>query len=166
MKVTGRVWTFAQDDINTDQIRPKMYAHLPLKEQAKHCLETLDPGFGGNARAGDIIVAGKNFGAGSSTPAWAALLDLGIAAVVAESFARVFFRSSISGGLVVTACPGILELASNGDTIELDTIASSVRNLTTNRTLPCVELPAVLRDMIEVGGEKAYLKARIAAAAR
>lgn len=165
MKVTGRAWKFPQDDINTDQIRPKMYAHLPLKDQARHCLEVLDPAFGGSVKAGDIIVAGRNFGAGSSTPAWAALLELGVAAVIAESFARVFFRSSISGGLVVSQCVGILDLVSNGDTVVLDTAAGEARNLTANRALACVALPVVLRDMIELGGEKAYLKARIAATA-
>jgi 3-isopropylmalate/(R)-2-methylmalate dehydratase small subunit len=166
MKLAGRVWKFPQDDINTDQIRPKMYAHLPLKDQAKHCLEVLDREFGDKVWSGDIVVAGRNFGAGSSTPAYAALIALGIAAVVAESFARVFFRGSISGGLVVIPCPGIVELVTNGDRIEVDTVANTVVAVTTGRTLACTPLPGVLREMVELGGEKAYLKARIAAAAR
>jgi len=166
MKLTGRIWKFPQDDINTDQIRPKMYAHLPLKDQARHCLEGLDPEFGNKVTRGDILVGGRNFGAGSSTPAYAALITLGIAAVVAESFARVFFRGSISGGLVVIACPGILEHATTGDLVEVDTVASAVHNLTTARALTSAPLPTVLREMVELGGEKAYLKARIAAAAR
>jgi 3-isopropylmalate/(R)-2-methylmalate dehydratase small subunit len=166
MKLTGRIWKFPQDDVNTDQIRPKMYAHLPLKDQARHCLEGLDPEFGNNVTRGDILVGGRNFGAGSSTPAFAALITLGIAAVVAESFARVFFRGSISGGLVVIACPGILEHVTNADIVEVDTIESEVRNLTAGGTLASSPLPTVLREMVELGGEKAYLKARIAAAAR
>ena len=105
MKVTGTVWKFPQDDINTDQIRRKNYAHLPAKEQARHCMEGLAPEFAASMRPGDIIVAGRNFGCGSSTPVHTALMALGVAAVVAESFGRIFFRSCISAGLLVNACP-------------------------------------------------------------
>lgn len=163
MKVTGAVWKFPQDDINTDQIRRKNYAHLPLKEQAQHCLETLDPGFAARVNPGDILVAGRNFGCGSSTPAHAALMTLGIAAIVAESFSRIFFRSSISAGLLVNPCPGILELVSTGDRIELDAVAGRVTNLTTGRSVAGDPLPDFLREMVELGGEKAYIKAQLAA---
>jgi 3-isopropylmalate/(R)-2-methylmalate dehydratase small subunit len=94
MKVTGTVWKFAQDDINTGRIRRKNYAHLPLKEQALRCLETLDPTFAARVKPGDIIVGGRNFGAGSSTPVHLVLRTLGIAAVVAESFNRIFFAAA------------------------------------------------------------------------
>src|SRR5215211_5958267 len=120
MRLQGKVWKFPQDDINTDLIRRKMYAHLPVKEQAVHCLEQLDPRFGAEAKPGDIIVAGRNFGAGSSTPVHLALQGLGVGAVLAESFGRIFFRSSISAGLLVIACPGILEFVNGGDTIDVD----------------------------------------------
>ncbi len=166
MKITGAVWKFPQDDINTDQIRRKNYAHLPLQEQAKHCLEGIDPAFAAKVSVGDILVAGKNFGAGSSTPAYAALMALGIRAIVAESFARVFFRMSISGGLLVTPCPGILAFANIGERIELDTLAGQLTNLTTGQTLDSEPLPDFLREMVEMGGEKPYLKARLAAEAR
>lgn len=166
MKITGAVWKFPQDDINTDQIRRKNYAHLPLKEQASHCLEGLDPSFAAKVSVGDILVGGRNFGAGSSTPAYAALLALGIRAVVAESFARVFFRMSISGGLLVTPCPGILAFANTGDRIELDTVAGQLVNLSTGQTLNSAPLPDFLREMVELGGEKPYLKVRLAAQAR
>ena len=69
MKVTGTAWKFPQDDINTDLIRLEIYAHLPLVEQAKHCMETLDPSFAARVRPGDIVVGGRNFGCGSSRPA-------------------------------------------------------------------------------------------------
>ena len=168
MKVAGTAWKFPQDDINTDQIRRKMYAHLPLEDQARHCLEGVDPEFAAKVRHGDILIAGKNFGCGSSTPAYAAMMTLGIAAVIAESFARIFFRSSISGGLLVAACPGILELVESGDRIEFDTGSARIRNLTTGKALASTPLPAVLREMVELGGEIPYLKARLArdAAAR
>lgn len=165
MKLTGAVWKFPQDDINTDQIRRKNYAHLPLKIQATHCLEGLDPTFAAKVTAGDILVGGRNFGAGSSTPAYLALIELGIKAIVAESFARVFFRMSISGGLMLMPCPGILDFANTGERIELDTVAGHLRNLTTGQTMQSTPLPSFLREMVELGGEKPYLKARLAAEA-
>jgi 3-isopropylmalate/(R)-2-methylmalate dehydratase small subunit len=165
MKVTGVVWRFPQDDINTDQIRRKNYAHLPAKEQARHCMEGLAPEFAASMSPGDIIVAGRNFGCGSSTPVYTALMALGVAAVVAESFGRIFFRSCISAGLLVNACPGILGFVSTGDRIEFDAATGKIRNLTTGHTLESVPLPSFLREMVELGGEKPYIKARLAAAA-
>lgn len=162
MKVTGTVWKFPQDDINTDQIRRSIYSHLPLKEQAKHCLETIDPEFPAKVSPGDILVGGKNFGCGSSRPAHLALMALGIAAVIAESYGRLFFRNSISGGLLVTPCPGVVDFVRTGDRIEVDTVAGQVRNLTTGASMNCAPLPAFLREMVELGGEKPYLKARLA----
>ena len=161
MKTTGTVWKFPQDDINTDQIRRKIYAHLPAKEQAQHCLEGVDPEFSSKVQPGDIIVAGRNFGCGSSTPAFSAVMALGVAAVVAESFGRLFFRNCISAGLVVTPCTGIVNFVNRGDRIEIDTIAGRVRNLTTDKSLTFEPLPAFLREMAELGGEKAYLMARL-----
>src|SRR5688500_1970867 len=117
MKVSGTVWKFPQDDINTDLIRLETYSHLPLAEQARHCLETLDPAFASNMQRGDIIVGGRNFGCGSSRPAHAALIALGVSAVIAESFGRIFFRSSISDSLLVTPCPGIVEFVDTGERI-------------------------------------------------
>ncbi len=162
MKVTGRAWKLARDDINTDQIRRSIYANLPLPDQAKHCLETIDPTFASKVTRGDILVAGKNFGAGSSRPAHATLMELGLAAIVAESFSRVFFRNSISGGLLVTPCPGICDVVETGDEIEVDTALGYIRNLRSGANVVCPPLPAFLRGMVEYGGEKAYIKARMA----
>ena len=148
MKVTGTVWKFPQDDINTDLIRLEAYAHLPLAEQAAHCLETLDPAFASGARPGDIVVGGVNFGCGSSRPAHAALKALGIAAVIAESFGRLFFRSSIADSLLVTACPGIVAFVNAGDRIEVDVVAGTVRNLTSGKLLKFEPLPGVLREIV------------------
>lgn len=166
MNVTGTAWKFPQDDINTDQIRLMIYAHLPLAEQARHCLETLDPAFASNVSPGDILVGGRNFGCGSSRPAHAALKALGISAVIAVSFGRLFFRNSISGGLLVTPCPDIVDFVNTGDRIELDVIAGQVRNLTTGKLLTFAPLPSFLREMVECGGEKSYLKSRLARDAR
>jgi 3-isopropylmalate/(R)-2-methylmalate dehydratase small subunit len=163
--VTGTVWKFAQDDINTDLIRLETYSHLPLAQQAKHCLETLDPDFAANARPGDIVVGGRNFGCGSSRPAHAALKALGIGAVVAESFGRIFFRNSISDSLLVAPCPGIVDFVDTGERIELDVTAGQVRNLTRGTVLDCAPLPAVLREIVECGGEKGWIRARLARSA-
>ncbi len=166
MKITGKVWKFAQDDINTGLIRKQMYNHLPPQEQGKHCLESLDPGFAGKAQPGDIIVAGKNFGCGSSTPAHYSIAALGIPAVIAESFGKLFFSNCVGGGLWPVACPGIVGFVNTGDTIEIDTIGFQIRNLATGKTITAQPLPDLYRDMVEAGGEKAYLKARLANTAR
>lgn len=158
MNVTGAVWKFAQDDIDTDQIRRAVYSHLPTSEQGKHCLESLDPAFASKASPGDVIVGGKNFGCGSSRPAHVAIIALGIGAVLAESFGRLFFRNSISGGLLVVPCPGIVEFVSKGDRIEVDTVAGRVRNQASGQTLSFPPLPVFLREMVELGGEKPYLR--------
>jgi 3-isopropylmalate/(R)-2-methylmalate dehydratase small subunit len=162
MKVTGKVWKFSQDDINTDQIRLQIYSHLPVAEQARHCLESLDPEFGAKAQPGDILVAGQNFGCGSSRPAHAALKALGISAVIAESFGRLFFRSSISDALLVMPCPGIVNVVNTGERIEVDVVAGAVRNLESGKLLKCDPLPPFLREMVECGGEMPYLAFRIA----
>jgi 3-isopropylmalate/(R)-2-methylmalate dehydratase small subunit len=162
MKITGKIWKFPQDDINTGLIRKQQYNHLPPQEQGKYCMETLDPAFAGKAQPGDIIVAGNNFGCGSSTPAHYSIMALGIPAVVAESFGKLFFSNCIGSGLWPVACPGILNQVETGDTIEIDTDTFTVRNLTNGNSLKGPALPDFYRDMIDAGGEKAYLKRRLA----
>lgn len=162
MKLTGRVWKFAIDDINTGLIRKQMYNHLPPQEQGKHCMEALDPTFASKVRPGDFIVAGTNFGCGSSTPAHYSICALGIPAVVAESFGPLFFSNCAGGALWPIACPGVLGLVETGDTLEIDTDTFELRNTASGRTLRGRALPPIYRDMIIAGGEKAYLKARLA----
>ena len=163
MKLTGTVWKFPQDDINTGLIRKQMYNHLPPQEQGKHCMEALDPQFSSKVKPGDFIVAGTNFGCGSSTPAHYSIVALGIPAVVAESFGALFFSNCAGGALWPVICPGICALVETGDTMEIDTDTFVVRNVRTGKTLQGRQLPEIYRGMIEVGGEKAYLKKRIAA---
>ncbi len=163
MKLTGKVWKFPQDDINTGLIRKQMYNHLPPQEQGKHCMEALDPEFSSKAKPGDFIVAGTNFGCGSSTPAHYSIVALGIPAVVAESFGTLFFSNCVGGALWPIVCPGILGLVETGDTLEIDTDTFVVRNVGSGKTLQGVALPEIYRGMIDAGGEKPYLKARLAA---
>jgi len=161
VKLTGSVWKFAHDNISTDQIRSKTHGHLPVKEQASHCLEGLDAAFASCVKEGDIVVAGKNFGCGSSSPAYQAIAALGVGAIVAESFGRIFFRNCISAGLVVTPCPGIIEFVKSGDQIALDTEDGQILNITTGKSIGFLPLPDFLRQMAELGGEKPYLMARL-----
>lgn len=163
MLLTGTVWKFAQDDINTGLIRKQMYNHLPPQEQGRHCMESLDPEFASKAKPGDFIVAGTNFGCGSSTPAHYSICALGISAVVAESFGPLFFSNCVGGALWPIICPGVLGLVEAGDPVEIDTATFVVRNARTGKTLQGTPLPEIYRGMIEAGGEKPYLKARLAA---
>jgi 3-isopropylmalate/(R)-2-methylmalate dehydratase small subunit len=162
MKLTGKVWKFPQDDINTGLIRKQMYNHLPPQEQGKHCMEAIDPSFASKVKPGDFIVAGTNFGCGSSTPAHYSIVALGIPAVVAESFGALFFSNCAGGALWPVVCPGILGLVETGDTMEIDTDSFVVRNVGTGKTLQATALPEIYRAMIQAGGEKPYLKARLA----
>ena len=161
MKLTGKVWRFPQSDINTGLIRKQMYNHLPPDEQGKHCLESLDPAFAANAKPGDFIVAGTNFGCGSSTAAHYSILALGIPAVIAESFGPLFFSNCVGGGLWPIACPGILDLVEAGDTLEIDTDTFELTNKGSGKRLQGRHLPEIYRAMVLAGGEKPYLKARL-----
>lgn len=163
MKLTGAVWKFPQDDINTGLIRKQMYNHLPPQEQGKHCMEAIDPTFAGKVKPGDFIVAGKNFGCGSSTPAHYSINALGIPAIVAESFGSLFLSNCVGGALWPIVCPGILDIVETGDRLEIDTDTFELRNLTNGKAITGKALPEIYRNMIRAGGEKAYLKARLQA---
>ena len=121
-RITGRVWKYG-DGVNTDVIFPGKYTYS-LKdpnEIAAHALEDLDPAFAAEGRPGDVIVAGRNWGNGSSREqAVTALKYKGLAAVVAKSFARIYFRNSINQGLLLITCPEAVDAAQCGDTIEID----------------------------------------------
>jgi 3-isopropylmalate/(R)-2-methylmalate dehydratase small subunit len=163
MTAKGSIWRFEANDINTDQIRAYMYSHLPVREQAKHCLESVNPDFAKNVKPGDIVVAGKNFGCGSSRPAFATFVELGVAAIVTESFGRIFYRHCISAGLLVIAAPGILDFTNDGERLEIDLVDSVIRNLSIQgAVLPFRPLPDFIREMVACGGEMPYLEARLA----
>ena len=129
MTIIGRVWKYG-DGINTDVIFPGKYTYS-LKEPgeiAAHALEDLDPSFAANAQPGDVIVAGRNWGNGSSREqAVTALKYKGIAAVVAKSFARIYFRNGINQGLLLITCPEAVDAAQNGDTLEIDLDRNVIR---------------------------------------
>ncbi len=158
MKAVGRVWKFG-DDISTDHIIPGRYYHLRsnLQELAKHAMEDADPEFTKKVKPGDFVVAGKNFGMGSSREHAAVVLKiLGVSAVIAKSFARIFYRNAINVGLpVIIAETDELE---TGDEIELDFSAGVIRNLTKNLELKVKPLPEVMIKILNEGGLVNYIK--------
>ena len=121
-EIRGRVWKYG-DDINTDVIFPGKYTYTITnpEEMARHALEDLDPSFAKSVKRGDIIVAGKNFGCGSSREQAATCIKYaGVSAVVAKSFSRIFFRNAINQGLPVIQCEKAVDRISNGEEIEID----------------------------------------------
>jgi len=152
LKFTGTAWTFG-DNIDTDQINPGKYMDLPVEEASKHAFEAIAPEFATAFKAGEIIVAGTNFGCGSSREtAPEALKHIGVAAVVAESFGRIFFRNAIAIGLPVLVCPGIRAHTDKGHKMEIDIESAVVRNLTTNKEFQGEHLHEMMLDSLRKGG--------------
>ena len=122
MAIEGRVWKYG-DDINTDVIFPGKYTYTisDPEEMAEHALEDLDPEFASKVQKGDVVVGGRNFGCGSSREQAATCLKYaGVAAVIAKSFARIFFRNAINAGLPVIICPDAVDAIEDGGTISID----------------------------------------------
>jgi len=157
--IKGRVWKFG-DDVDTDVIIPAKYLRsLDQSVWPKHVLEGLDPGFSSKVRAGDIIVAGKNFGCGSSREQAAlAIKWAGVAAVVAESFARIFFRNAINNGLPLVECKGISGAVDSGDEIEIDLDKGLVS--TKHGVLETTPLPPFLQEIVKSGGLVGYYRSK------
>ena len=153
MKTRGRIWTFG-DNIDTDVIIPATHLQLSSPDQlAAHCMEPINPGFAQAVRPGDIIVAGRNFGCGSSREhAPVAIKASGVAAVVAGSFARIFFRNAINIGLPVIECQGLREVVSEGDELEIDLDGGSIRQIKNGAAHPIEPYPPFIQTIIEHGG--------------
>ena len=154
----GRVWKYG-DDVNTDVIFPGKYTYQPMEpeEMAQHAMEDLDPTFAGEVQAGDVIVAGKNFGCGSSREQAATCLKAaGVAAVVAKSFSRIFFRNAINNGLPVIELQDGTDAMKKGETIELDFEAGIVRHEGNKYHFPA--LPEEVLAILEDGGLIPHVK--------
>jgi 3-isopropylmalate/(R)-2-methylmalate dehydratase small subunit len=156
----ARAWVFG-DHVSTDDIIAGKYlVKCNPKELAAHVMENVDPGFSGRVRPGDIIVAGLNFGCGSSREhAPLALKAAGISAVVAESFARIFYRNSINLGLPVLTGRVKGEFQS-GDEVELDLDSFKLRNLRSGKVVSLDPLPPFILDILKAGGLVEYMKKR------
>ena len=161
---TGRAWVFG-DNVDTDVLAPGLYMKGPVSGLAKHCLEALDPRFAREARPGDIVVGGSNFGMGSSREQAAmALKALGIAAVVAKSFARIFYRNAMNLALPVLVCPEAGAIAA-GDRLALHAAEGRLDDLTQGRVFACEPIPPHLLAMIADGGLLPHLAKKLGARA-
>jgi 3-isopropylmalate/(R)-2-methylmalate dehydratase small subunit len=147
----ARVWKFP-DDINTDLIIPSGSIYLSAEEQARLAFRANRPGWVDEVRRGDIIVAGRNFGMGSSRPAARSLKILGVACVLAESINGLFFRNCVGYAFPAMQCLGVAGLFAEGDIAQVDLRAGSVRNATSGRALSAKALPPKLVDLILAGG--------------
>jgi len=152
MELRGKAHCFG-DDVNTDYIISGKYKFktLDMKELAKHVMEDLDPDFARRVQPGDFVVAGRNFGCGSSREqAPLALLNAGVGAVLAQSFARIFYRNAINTGLPVVICD--TSLIESGDELLVDLEKGLLQNLTKGKEIPIKPLPSVMLKILSDGG--------------
>ena len=164
MTIRGRIWKYG-DNVDTDVIIPARYLSLSTPEElARHCMEDLDPGFAGAVQRGDVIVAGENFGCGSSREhAPLAIKGAGVSCVVARSFARIFYRNAINVGLPILEAPTAVDGAEKGHQLEIDLQLGRIRNLTTGQAYRAEPYPPFMMSIIAVGGLVAYTRQRIEA---
>ncbi len=161
---SGTAWVYG-DKIDTDLLAPGVYMKLPLAELAPHCLEAIDPHFARDVQPGDILVAGHAFGIGSSREQAAeALVQLKVGAVVAKSFARIFYRNALNLGLPLIICDHDTRIF-KGDQIEIDATTGRVQNISRADVLQGEPLPDFILDMIAAGGLMTQLEAEVKAAA-
>ena len=162
MKFSGKVIKYGAN-VDTDVIIPARYLNTSVKEElASHCMEDLDPDFHSKVEAGDIIVAGSNFGCGSSREhAPVAIKASGISCVIAPSFARIFYRNSINTGLPILECPTAAEEIADGDKIEVDTDTGIIRDLTTGKEYKAGAFPEFIGEIISSDGLVGYTKAKL-----
>lgn len=156
--MNGTVWKFG-DDIDTDIILPGRYLIYTDEERlSQHCMEGLDSNFNEKCKKGDFIVAGKNFGCGSSREhAPIALKGVGVSAVIAESFARIFYRNATNVGVPLLEAPGIIKLVENEEKIEVD-MDKGIITSENGETIEFKKLPPFMLEILEKGGLIEYLK--------
>ena len=163
MKLRGRVWLFG-DSINTDLMYPGFVTTLPEAERPKYCMGANRPGWSEQVREGDILVAGRNFGCGSSRPAAKSLKSLGVSCLLAESINGLFLRNAINFALPALSLEGVSRMFEEGDVAEVDVEGGRVKNLRTGETKIATPLPRALIRIIESGGllplliKEGYLK--------
>lgn len=156
--IHGRVWKFG-NNIDTDAIAPGEFLDALPEEVAQHVFENIEPDFAATVKKGDIIVAGGNFGCGSSREnAPSALKDVGIACIVAESFGRIFFRNAVAIGLPVVICKNVSALFEKGHAVEISFSDARIKNVTMGESLKGESLSDEMRMILEKGGILEYLK--------
>jgi 3-isopropylmalate/(R)-2-methylmalate dehydratase small subunit len=157
-----KIYKYA-DNVDTDVIIPARYLNAPSPEElAKHCMEDIDINFAGTVESGDIIVAGNNFGCGSSREhAPIAIKACGVKCVIARSFARIFYRNAINIGLPIMECPEAVDGIDEGDKISVDFSTGVITNETKGETYQSAAFPEFINEIIEQGGLLKSLKARL-----
>jgi fatty-acyl-CoA synthase len=163
VRIHGHAWKFGRN-VDTDAIIPARHCNTAdPRELSLHCMEDADANFVKKMKRGDLIVADSNFGCGSSREvAPLTIKAAGVAAVIAKSYARIFFRNAINIGLPILECPQAVDGISEGDEIEVEPAAGIIRNLTTGEQFQAVPFPDFLRRIIDVGGLLAYAEERLA----
>jgi len=159
MVIKGEVWKF-KDNIDTDVIIPARYLNTSdPKELALHCMEDYNAEFAKKVNQGDIIVAGRNFGCGSSREhAPIALKAAGVSCIIAKSFARIFFRNAINIGLPIFESEEVIDQCSEGDLLDVDTVKGIIINLSKNKVYKTNLLPEFIQKIISMGGLREYVK--------
>ncbi len=159
MKAEGTVFRYG-DNVDTDVIIPARYLNTSdKKELASHCMEDIDSSFVRNVKSGDIIVAGKNFGCGSSREhAPIAIKESGVSCVIATTFARIFFRNSINIGLPILECPEASREIQAGDKVSVDFSTGEIVDETTGKAYKAEPFPPFMQSLIAAGGLVPYIK--------
>ena len=156
----GRAWTFG-DSVETDIIYP-FYLYPSLEEVKKHTMEALRPEFAQEVKEGDIVVAGRNFGCGSSRPA-TVLREVGVAAIIAESTSRLLLRNNVAQAIPTFVAPGITGIVENGDELEIDYPQGIARNPRTGAQVALTKYPPMIEQIYEAGGMLEYARRRFIA---
>jgi 3-isopropylmalate/(R)-2-methylmalate dehydratase small subunit len=158
--MSGKAWVFG-DNLDTDMLAPGIYMKFGIEEIAKHCLEALEPRFATEVKPGDIVVGGKNFGMGSSREqAAGALRHLGVAAVIAPSYAGLFYRNAFNLGLPLLVCADAGSIRAN-DFLHVEPDQGRITNQTQNTVLACEAIPPHLMAMVRDGGLLGHLEKRL-----
>lgn len=163
MKINGKAWKFG-NDVDTDAIIPARYLiSSDPKFLAEHCMEDADAQFASRVKPGDVIVAGKNFGCGSSREhAPISIKGAGVGCVIAHSFARIFYRNSFNMGLPILECPEAAERIQTGDDLEINLDEGIIENRTRNETYRAQAIPPFMQKLIEAGGLMEYVREQMA----
>ena len=160
MRIAGRAWVFG-DEINTDLLSPGYAMKLPPEQLAQHCLEAVNPDFAKQVQPGDVVVGGENFGLGSSREQAAISLHvLGVGAVLARSFSRIFYRNAINIGLPALSFEPVGEI-SDGDALEMDLSEGWLQRSRDDHRFALKPLPAHIRELLAAGGLMAQLQTRL-----
>lgn len=159
MGICGKVFKYG-DNVDTDVIIPARYLNTAdANELAKHCMEDIDATFVSKVAPGDIMVAGRNFGCGSSREhAPLAIKASGISCVIASTFARIFYRNAINIGLPIMECPEAVDSIAAGDQLSVDLSSGTITDITSGKTFRAEPFPPFMQDLIAAGGLAAYMR--------